>query len=250
VIAPCGEQFEIAFGDQRAVAVEVGGGLRCYRVGGVEILDGYTIDEMCTSGRGQLLIPWPNRIEDGSCEFQDRRHQLALTEPEHGNAIQGVGRWTAWSAVEREANRVVLEHVLHPQPGYPFSLALRAEYFLSDGGLSVRTTATNVGSSPCPFGSGAHPYLTLGTETVDALVLQVPARTVLRADERVITGRRASGRRNRIRLPQREADRRDEARQRVYLLATTRRRPGPVSTCASRRGLSDSRCGSTRAIAT
>ena len=78
----------------------------------------------------------------------------------------------------------MLEHVLHPQPGYPFSLELRIEYALSDDGLSVRTTATNVGSSACPFGSGAHPYLTLGTETIDDLSLQVPARTVLRADER------------------------------------------------------------------
>jgi aldose 1-epimerase len=64
--------------------------------------------------------------------------------------------------------------------GYPFTLALRIEYALSDDGLAVRTTATNVGTSACPFGSGAHPYLTFGTETVDAVVLQVPAQTVLR----------------------------------------------------------------------
>ena len=46
-----------------------------------------------------------------------------------------------------------MEHVLHPQPGYPFTLAVSIEYALSAGGLSVRTTATNVGSEPCPFGS-------------------------------------------------------------------------------------------------
>ena len=33
------------------------------------------------SGRGQVLLPWPNRIEDGSYEFDGRRHQLALNEP-------------------------------------------------------------------------------------------------------------------------------------------------------------------------
>jgi aldose 1-epimerase len=37
---------------------------------------------------------------------------------------------------------------------------------------------------PCPYGSGAHPYLTLGTATIDRLILRVPARTVLRSDER------------------------------------------------------------------
>jgi aldose 1-epimerase len=30
---------------------------------------------MCSSGRGQVLIPWPNRLEDGSYEFDGRRHQ-------------------------------------------------------------------------------------------------------------------------------------------------------------------------------
>ena len=42
-------------------------------------------------------------------------------------------------------------------------MMLSIEYALSDLRLRVRTTATNVGTNPCPYGSGAHPYLTLGT---------------------------------------------------------------------------------------
>ena len=57
------------------------------------------------------------------------------------------------------------------------------EYALSDAGLTVRTTAENIGRSPCPFGCGNHPYLTLGTP-VDTLTLHAPARTVLHADAR------------------------------------------------------------------
>jgi aldose 1-epimerase len=74
--------------------------------------------------------------------------------------------------------------VLYPQPGYPFTLALRIEYALSDMGLRVQTTATNVGSEACPYGMGAHPYMTLGTATIDSLILRMPARTVLLSDER------------------------------------------------------------------
>jgi galactose mutarotase-like enzyme len=77
-----------------------------------------------------------------------------------------------------------MEHVLYPQPGYPFSLGISIEYALSDSGLQVRTTATNLGTDPCPYGSGAHPYLTLGTAAIDHLILRVPGRTVLRSDER------------------------------------------------------------------
>ncbi len=177
--APSGEQYEIRFEDQRLVAVEVGGGLREYAVGDRDVLDGYGADEMCTSGRGQVLIPWPNRIQDGKYEFEGREHQLPLTEPEAQNAIHGLVRWVSWSVVEREPQRVVLEHVLHAQPGYPFTLGLRIAYALSERGLSVRTTATNLGSSPCPYGAGAHPYLTLGAATVDALTLRAPARFIL-----------------------------------------------------------------------
>jgi aldose 1-epimerase len=183
-IAASGEQVELAFADQRAVVVEVGGGLRSYTVSGRDVLDGYGVDRMSTSGRGQVLIPWPNRLQDGSYKFEGRSHQLALTEPEAHNAIHGLVRWSPWDVAEREPNRVVMEHVLHPQPGYPFSLALSLEYLLSERGLEVRTTATNVGRDACPYGCGAHPYLTVGTETVDPVELRAPGATVLRSDER------------------------------------------------------------------
>jgi aldose 1-epimerase len=183
-VAPTGEQVELVHGDQRAVVVEVGGGLRAYAAGQRELLDGYDVDAMSTSGRGQLLIPWPNRLQDGRYEFDGRRHQLALSEPEHGNAIHGLVRWTRWFVREREADRVLLEHVLHPQPGYPFSLALEVEYALAADGLSVRTTATNIGVDACPYGAGVHPYLTVGTASVDAAILTSPGATVIRSDDR------------------------------------------------------------------
>jgi len=184
VIAPSGKQITIAAGDQKAVIVEVGGGLRSYSAGGRELIDGYGADEMSSSGRGQVLIPWPNRLQDGSYEFHGRRHQLPLNEPQRRNAIHGLVRWAAWTAAEHEPHRAVMEYVLHPQPGYPFSLKISIEYALSDRGLEVRTTATNLSTEPCPYGSGAHPYLTLGTATIDRLILRLPARTVLRSDAR------------------------------------------------------------------
>jgi aldose 1-epimerase len=184
MVMPSGMQIEIAAGDQRAVVVEVGGGLRSYSAGGRELIDGYDAEEMSSSGRGQVLAPWPNRLQDGSYEFGGRRHQLPLNEPERSNAIHGLVRWADWIAAAREPHRVVMEHVLYPQPGYPFSLRLCIEYALSDSGLRVQTTATNVGQDTCPYGSGAHPYLTLGTTVIDGLILRAPARTVLRSNGR------------------------------------------------------------------
>jgi len=187
---PSGEQVEIAHDDQHVVVVEVGGGLRTYSADGRAVLDGYGPDEMSRSGRGQVLIPWPNRLEDGSYEFDGRRHRAPIDDPDENDAIHGLVRWAAWSVGRRGPESVVMEHLVHPRPGYPFALALSIEYALSDAGLSVTTTATNVGPDPCPYGCGAHPYLTLGTERVDSLVLRVPGSTVLSSDERGLpTGR-------------------------------------------------------------
>ena len=191
MLNPSGQQIEIECGDQRVVVVEVGGGLRSYEAGGGAVLDGYGADEMCASGRGQVLMPWPNRLEDGNYEFAGRQHQLALNELDKRDAIHGLVRWVNWSVRERDADRVVMAYRLHPQPGYPFALDLAIEYRLSGDGLSVTTTATNASDEPCPFGSGMHPYLTLGVP-VDSLVVHAPARTVLEEDERGLpTGRAA-----------------------------------------------------------
>jgi aldose 1-epimerase len=184
--APSGRQVEIASSDQRAWLVEVGGGLRAYCARGREMLDGYPADEMCSSARGQCLVPWPNRIRGGSYEFAGLRQQLPLTEPEKQDAIHGLARCANWTVAEQNPASVVMEHLLHPQPGYPHALALAVEYRLDRDGLTVRTTATNVGQSACPYGAGAHPYLTVGTPTVDSAILQAPGRTRLISDERGI----------------------------------------------------------------
>jgi aldose 1-epimerase len=182
-VAPSGEQVEIVGDGQRAVVVEVGGGLRSYSVDGVEVLDGYPQTAMCTSGRGQLLIPWPNRLQGGTYEFDGRTHRLPLTEPERGNAIHGLVRWSSWTVAQRASDRVVVRHVIHPQPGYPFEVDVRVEYALLPTGLTVTTTATNVGEEACPYGNGAHPYLTLDTPTVDSIVPRAPGRSVLVSDD-------------------------------------------------------------------
>ena len=179
MVGPSGEQFEIAFGDQRAIVTEVGGGLRAYSVADRQLVDSYDADQMCASGRGQVLIPWPNRIARGNYEFAGREYQLPIDEHLTHSAIHGLVRWAAWKVAEHEEHRVVVAHDLHPQPGYPFALALRIEYALSDQGLRVSTSATNVGVDACPYGAGAHPYLNPSCPTVDTSILRLPARSVL-----------------------------------------------------------------------
>ncbi len=150
---PSGEQFELRHGAQRVVVVEVGGGIREWD----GVLDGYPLDQMCKSARGQVLAPWPNRLEEGRYEFDGEAYQVPLNEPPQ--AMHGLVRWASWRPVARAEDLVELEQVLHPQPGYPFSLRLTVEYRLGADGLTVRTSAENVGDRALPFGVGHHPYI-------------------------------------------------------------------------------------------
>lgn len=190
--APSGSQFEISSGEQRATVVEVGGALRAYTVASRSRIDGYARDEMCSGSRGQPLVPWPNRIAGGSYEFRGERHQAALNEPALGNAIHGLVRWAGWTVGDHFADRVTMTHTLHPQPGYPFLLALEIEYALDDEGLRVRATATNLGGDACPYGAGFHPYLRLDPTHIDELELRSPAATYYPSDDRKIPIRRAT----------------------------------------------------------
>ena len=135
-------------------------------------------------GVGRCSSRGPTGSRTGATSSTGGTTSSTLTEPEHGNAIHGLVREATWTVAEREPHRVVMEHLLRPQPGYPFTLALRIEYELSADGLRVSTTATNAGPDACPYGSGAHPYLTVGTATVDSAFLRCPGWTVLRTDER------------------------------------------------------------------
>ncbi len=187
---PSGEQFEISGGGYRAVVTESGAALRLLEYAGRPLIDGFAEDEMAPGGRGQLLMPWPNRIRDGAYAFHGRDLQLALTDPKRHNASHGLVRWATWSREEHSANSVSLVHRLMAQTGYPWTLDLHVLYDLSADGLTVTQTATNLSAAPAPYASGAHPYLTVGPGPIDDWELTLPASTRLLVDERKLpTGR-------------------------------------------------------------
>lgn len=182
--AATGDQWVIGHGHQRAVVTEVGATLRSFTVGDRPVIDGFGPTEWSHGGRGQVLAPWPNRLGDGQYRFDGVEAQAALDEPSRNNAIHGLVRWMPWRMVGRAQNRVSMECELRPTPGYPFSVRMTVEYRLGRDGLTVMAEAENVGATDLPFGLGFHPYLTVGTISVDMVRLTVPAETRLTTDER------------------------------------------------------------------
>lgn len=182
-----GSQHDLAAGDYEATITELGAGLRTLTYRGQPVTTQFEADELPPHGAGQLLLPWPNRVDHGRYSFGGASYQLDVTEPATGNAIHGLTRWDDWRLIAVAADRVELGLELLGRPGYPFRLELRARYALTAAeGLQVTVTARNAGSRPAPYGSGQHPYLRAGSGLVDDWELQLPAGRWLPADARGI----------------------------------------------------------------
>ena len=174
-----GRQFGLRAGDYRATIASIGASLRELIWQGRHLVIPFDADEVRPDYRGAMLAPWPNRVVDGTYQFDGIEHQLALTEPERGHALHGLVAWQDFSVVSQEPHAVALGTTIPPQIGYPFRLGLVVTYSLTKQGLVISLEATNTGPAPAPFGASIHPYLRAGAGVVDDWSLQLPADSVL-----------------------------------------------------------------------
>jgi aldose 1-epimerase len=184
--APSGQQWTIRSDGHEAVLVEVGGGVRAYRVGTEDVVFGYAEEEICPASAGEVLAPWPNRIRDGRYTFAGDAYQLTITEPARHNAIHGLVNWSRWQLVAQRPDEVTLGYQLVPVPGYPWPLSFRTTWRVGADGLHASHEVTNQGATPAPFGLASHPYLVVPGVRVDDLTLRVPGRTRLLLDGRML----------------------------------------------------------------
>ncbi len=182
-----GTQYEISAGDYHATITELGANLRSLRLGDTPLIAGYEADQVPPGGAGELLVPWPNRVDHGRYSFGGQDLQLDLSEPAAGNAIHGLTRWASWQLIAVRDDVLELGLRLLGRPGYPFCLELRALYRLSaTDGLEVTVIADNAGNRPAPYGTGSHPYLRASAGLVDECALRLPAGRWQPADDRGI----------------------------------------------------------------
>jgi len=181
-----GNQYEISAGPYEAIVTEQGATLRALVHDGRRLVIPHGPDEPPPGAGGQLLAPWPNRIDQGRYTFEGTTHRLPVDEPEFDTAIHGLVRFAPWVAAEREPHRVLLTYRLLGYTGYPFRLDLSVEYSLDAGsGLTVRQSVRNTGTNTAPYGHGGHPYLAVELP-LDACDLTISGGRFLETDERNI----------------------------------------------------------------
>ncbi|MFH5823556.1 aldose 1-epimerase [Georgenia sp. AZ-5] len=163
----------------------------------VDLVDGYlSAAELSAQDgyRGAVLAPWTNRVRGASYSFDGAEHRLEPAATGRDEALHGLltqARWRRAAATFSDSDRMLrLTATIDPDtyPGYPFSLEVTATYSLGLGSegesrLGLELVAVNTGEAPAPVALGWHPYLRLpGHETIDDLVLEIPARSRVLTD--------------------------------------------------------------------
>ncbi|TDQ52574.1 aldose 1-epimerase family protein [Actinorugispora endophytica] len=177
--------IELGAGGYRAVVDPLGAALRTLSRDGRDLVWGYPEGRPQLS-QGQVLIPWPNRIDRGRYAFDGAEYQLELNEPALDNAIHGLTRSLPWKPSEITPASAVFSLHLEGSAGYPFQLELSVRYALdADQGLTTRIEAHNTGDRTAPYGHGTHNFLTLD-RPVDETTLLLPASEWLPTDDRLL----------------------------------------------------------------
>ena len=160
--SPTADQITISGGGTEAVIVTLGAALRTLTQDGSPLVDGFSDAEPIPYGRGQLCIPWPNRIGKGRYTWDGVRDPgRRSTSPAGNAALHGLVRWAIWDVRSHEADRVVLGYRLCPQDGYPFLVDFEIDYAVSRRRAHVdahrdqqgrRCCAVRVRGAPLPAG--------------------------------------------------------------------------------------------------
>jgi len=176
-------EVNIAADKYRASIRTLGAGLNSLTFQGRDLVDPYISANPPMNYRGDVLAPWPNRIEDGLYEVDGIEYKVPINEPDRRTALHGLVNTLEWKVVEANPTSVLLEVHLKANISYPTELHLSAQYSLSDAGLAISISATNVGVKSAPYGVSIHPYLIpTSNSKVDEWTLSMNASHVLDVD--------------------------------------------------------------------
>jgi aldose 1-epimerase len=107
---------------------------------------------------GFPLVPYSNRIGQGSFEWRGEVMTLARNFPPEPHAIHGVGFERPWHVQTRGRDSAVLRLAHRPDAGWPWAFDARQRITLTDDLLILEFEAVNLESRPVPLAFGFHPY--------------------------------------------------------------------------------------------
>jgi aldose 1-epimerase len=160
---PATETLTLTRGAARCdILPQVGGSIGAWSVNGQEMLR--TASEPDIAARdpyataGFPLVPYSNRIGQGSFEWRGQRFTLAQNFPPEPHAIHGVGFERSWQVQTRSSDSALLSLRHRPDAAWPWAFDARQRITLTDDLLVLEFDVMNVESQPVPLAFGHHPY--------------------------------------------------------------------------------------------
>lgn len=189
-----GNQFTITHGDYKAVITELGAILRRYTYKDIDIIVPSEADEVIVCCKGQILAPFPNRLEDGIYTFDGKTYTLPIDEHDRNNAIHGYASRYYWTLERLVEDSITLSWRIPDMSGYPFDVTVEATYTLKDDGIHISISATNNGDEKAPWAMAMHPWLDNSLKGYGDEIdghnaqcrLTIPAATHVTANDRLL----------------------------------------------------------------
>jgi len=108
------------------------------------------------------LVPYANRIADGTFAWGDRTITLPRNHPDHAHPLHGIGWLRAWQVTHADARELVMRLDHEGDEHWPWTFAAEQRLALSPAGLTVTLALHNRAAEAMPFSLGLHPYFMRG----------------------------------------------------------------------------------------
>ncbi|MHB1492632.1 MAG: aldose epimerase family protein [Thermoplasmataceae archaeon] len=130
------------------------------------VLDGHQVlktseDGHQTHGGCAFLIPYANRIRNGTYYLGDERY--GLTRNAEGNSIHGFGKDLTW-AIRKNTEDNIEGNCLAKGEGYPFDLRSEISMAIGRTSLKIEMRFRNNDNKNIPLSPGAHPYFNISQD--------------------------------------------------------------------------------------
>jgi len=111
------------------------------------------------------LVPYVNRVRDGSFIFRGQSVSMAPNMAGDPSPLHGHGWLNPWSVEEASESRAVLSY-RHAPDEWPWSYEARQEFRIEEAVLWIGLTCRNTSGEPMPCGLGQHPYFPCSASTL------------------------------------------------------------------------------------
>jgi aldose 1-epimerase len=127
------------------------------------------------------LVPFVNRIRDGTFSFRGRTVTLAPNLHPDPSPLHGQGWLASWT-VERASQDGAELGFRHDPGEWPWAYEARQVFALDEAGFSVALTCVNRSDEPMPCGLGQHPYFPCTARTL----IDTSVESVWEIDDKVL----------------------------------------------------------------